>query len=48
MKSLSSLWHLWSLIYHTTALRQLSARDPMHPDVPLLVNIVNDLKGKTR
>lgn len=36
---------LW---YYSAALRQLSARDPLHADVPALVMHVNDLQSSVK
>lgn len=48
MKSLRPIWHLWCEIYYGAALRQLSRREPLHPDIPKLVRINNDITHKLR
>lgn len=41
MKALQPIIRLWCHFYFSTALRQLSSRNPLHPDIPGLVHAVN-------
>lgn len=45
MRSLQPLLRLWLQFYFGAALRQLSRKDPLHPDIPDLIIRLNQVRG---
>lgn len=42
---LRPIWRMWCLAWWRWARNELSTRDPMHPDLPMIVRKVNELEA---